>query len=102
MKTSSNRQVSLQRHLLASIAQRFAHPDKLFQELVYPSNVGLVEQRSIRIENIPHAGKVYVPEDCDQAQLAHHWQKIFDDVSAAKLPRRDTYYNNCFVNLFIQ
>jgi hypothetical protein len=58
------------RDMLAPVAQDLRHPYKLLQKLVYALDIRLIKELSVLVEELLRAGKVSVPEDCDQPKLA--------------------------------
>src|SRR5713226_9158159 len=63
---------SVQRYLLAPLAQCLCHPDEFFQKLIDAPDVGLIEEFAVLGKHFLHTREIYIPEDRHQPDLPHH------------------------------
>src|SRR6266571_4995845 len=90
------------RNIFSAVAKNSRHPDQLIQKFVHASDITLIEQIALLIEECPDLSKIDVLENCNETQLAHHRQEILNHTRAAKRPSRDPANPDRLVNVFFQ
>src|SRR5882672_10743097 len=92
----------LYRNVLASVSERLAHPDQFSEKLVHALLMrGAIQNVSSLVEEFLGAGKVTVPKDRDEPQLAQHRQQILDHAHPAKAASGHTAKAHRLVDVFL-
>ena len=90
------------RHLFPSVPQHLGHPNQFADETVRTPHERLVQQATVLGEDLPDLADVDVPEDRDQAQLAHDGQQALNDADPRERTCRHADKSNGFVDVFVE
>src|SRR5947208_7342196 len=90
------------RHLFPSVPQHLGHPNQFADEAVRPPHERIVQQPTVLCEDFPHLANVDVPENRDEAQLAHDRQQALNDADPGERTCRHADEANGFVDVLVE
>src|SRR5207245_568621 len=90
------------RHLCPSVPQHLGHPNQFADEAVRTPHERIVQQPTVLREDFPHLANVDVPENRDEAQLAHDGQQALNDADPGERTCRHADEANGFVDVLVE